>query len=63
MALLANVPEGYLSIAQAGLRAHKSYNQILKLIMRASVHGYQDDRGRWWVSVGDLDRYLAECDP
>jgi len=42
--------ESTLSIPQASLRLGRSYNQVLRLVLRGELHGWQDAAGRWRVS-------------
>ena len=44
------------TVAQTCLRRALSYNQVMRLIYRGDLPGWQDQRGRWHVDADTVDQ-------
>ena len=44
------------TVAQTCLRRSLSYNQVMRLIYRGDLPGWQDHRGRWHVDADAVDQ-------
>jgi hypothetical protein len=49
-----------VSIPQLGLRCRKSYNQVMRDVLRGRLSGFQDDRGRWHVEADSAETYITK---
>ena len=46
-----------LPLTAAAARVTRSYNVILRLVLCGEIEGWQDERGRWFVSLPSLDAW------
>jgi hypothetical protein len=47
-------------LVEAAAMARRSYNQMLRLVLRGDIAGERDAGGRWWVSLSSLNALLSD---
>lgn len=48
-----------IPLVEAAYRLRRNYLAVLNMVLRRELSGFKNSRGRWVVSVADIDRHVA----